>query len=152
MAVPASLFRPAPPQVPGLASAPVPAQEGNGNGRSAAAAPAPAPHAQPAVIVPVSAGAVESGTVIAGTGLLSVLPRIQRIRMGPQHAGQLAHVQTDEHSVHIRIGGGLVKTAASNLAPPTWASCGCAAPAPQDRRRPPPRRVMAGFPPGRSSR
>jgi hypothetical protein len=113
MAAPASLFRPAPPQVPGLASTPAPAQESNG----APVSPASAPHTEPAVIVPVSAGAVEFDTVIAGTGLLSVLPRIQRIRMGSQHAGQLAHVWADEHSVHILVSGALVKTAASNLAP-----------------------------------
>jgi transposase InsO family protein len=115
MAAPASLFRPAPPQVPGLASAPARSREGNRNG--APVSPASAPQTELAVIVPVSAGAVEFDTVIAGTGLLSVLPRIQRFRMGPQHAGQLAHVWADEHSVHILIGGALVKTAASNLAP-----------------------------------
>ena len=48
---------------------------------------------------------------------LSVLPRIQRIRTDPEHAGQLAHVWADEHSLHILIGGTLVKTAVSNLAP-----------------------------------
>lgn len=69
------------------------------------------------MIVPVSAGAVEFDTVIAGTGLLSVLTRVQRVKMGPERAGQLARIWADEHSVHILIDGALVKTVASNLAP-----------------------------------
>jgi hypothetical protein len=68
-----------------------------------------------AVIVPVSANAVEFDTVIAASGLLSVLPRVQRIKMGAERAGRLAHVWADEHSVHVLIGGELVKTVASNL-------------------------------------
>jgi hypothetical protein len=67
--------------------------------------------------VPVSAGAVEFDTVIAGTGLLSVLPRVQRVKIGAERAGQLAHIWADEHSVHILIDGTLIKTMASNLAP-----------------------------------
>ena len=117
MAVLASLLWTAPLRVRGLASAPRPGAEGNRKGLSVAVAPAPAPDAPPAVIAPVSAGAVEFDTVIAGTGLRSVPAPTQGIRMGPQHTGQLAHVQADEHSVHIRVGGVLVKAAASNLAP-----------------------------------
>ena len=54
--------------------------------------------------------------VVARSGLLSVLPRVQRVRMAATHIGQLAHVWADEHSLHIQIGGELVKTVASNLA------------------------------------
>jgi hypothetical protein len=95
---------------------------------------------------------VEFDTVIAGTGLLSVLPRIQRIRMGPQHAGQLAHVWADEHSVHILIGGTLAKTAASNLAPADLGELRLRGARPAG---PPPAAAAArnrGFPPARSSR
>jgi hypothetical protein len=111
MATPARLFRPAPPDLTGR-----PAQQpADSPDEAPEACPAPAPDR--AVIVPVSAGAVEFDTVIAGTGLLSVLPRVQRVKMGAERAGQLAHIWADEHSVHILIDGTLVKTMASNLAP-----------------------------------
>lgn len=102
MATPASLFRPAPPQLP--AAKPE---------KSPAAKTAPA---RP-VIVPVSAGAVEFHPVIARTGLVSVLPRVQRVKLGPERAGQLARIWADEHSVHILIGEAPDKTVASNLSP-----------------------------------
>jgi transposase InsO family protein len=76
----------------------------------------PAPTRSPAtVLLPASVNAVEFDTVIAASGVLSVLPRAQRIKMGPTHAGQPAHVWADEHSVHILIGGQLVRTLPSNL-------------------------------------
>ena len=74
MAVPASLFRPAPPQVPGSASTPAPAQEGNGSGHVVPKSPLSVPPTEPAVIVPVSAGAVEFDTVIAVCAVLGQLP------------------------------------------------------------------------------
>jgi transposase InsO family protein len=67
------------------------------------------------MIVPTSAGAVEFDTVIAASGLLSVIPAVQRVRMGAGRAGQKAHVWADEHSVHILIDGHLVRTVPSNL-------------------------------------
>jgi transposase InsO family protein len=67
------------------------------------------------LVLPASVGAVEFDTVISASGVLSVIPTIQRIRMGTDHAGQLAHVCADEHSVHICAGGQLIKTVPSNL-------------------------------------
>jgi hypothetical protein len=67
------------------------------------------------VLLPSGVNAVEFDTVIAASGVLSVLPRTQRIKMGPNHAGQPAHVWADEHSVHILIDGQLVRTLPSNL-------------------------------------
>ena len=48
-------------------------------------------------------------------GLLPVIPRVQRIRMGAGRAGQRAHVWADELSVHVLIDGELVKTVPSSL-------------------------------------
>jgi transposase InsO family protein len=127
MATPASLFRPARPSIISGLAAPAVAPGDNSShhrdhnatepvlkavtGASARAGSAPA------VIVPVSSSAVEFDTVIAASGVLSVLPRVQRVRMSTADAGRLAHVWADEHSIHILLGGQLVKTVASNLAP-----------------------------------
>ena len=62
-----------------------------------------------------SAGAVEFDTVISASGVLGVLPAVQRIKLGPAWAGQLAHVRADEFTVHVLIGGQLVKTVPSSL-------------------------------------
>ncbi|MFF7311207.1 hypothetical protein [Streptomyces sp. NPDC008137] len=59
--------------------------------------------------------AVEFDTVVAASGVLDVLPRVQRLRLAAEHAGRLAHVWADEHSVHVLIGGEHVRTSASNL-------------------------------------
>ncbi|MEU1276351.1 IS481 family transposase [Streptomyces sp. NPDC005799] len=117
MATPSSLFRPKPSRTtasgPSLSSPAVP--------QVAAATPAePVPSTRPIftpanVIAPSSDRAVEFDTVIAASGLLSLLPRVQRIGLGTALAGQLAHVWADEHSVHILIGGQHVRTVASNL-------------------------------------
>ena len=102
MATPASLFRPGTQPEPLLAvPAPEPAPE--------AAGPAPV------LIGAHSAGAVEFDTVISASGVLAVLPAVQRIKMGAQRAGQLAHVWADEFTVHALIGGQLVKTVPSCL-------------------------------------
>jgi hypothetical protein len=53
--------------------------------------------------------------VISASGMLGVIPAVQRIKMGAQRAGQLAHVWADEFSVHVLIGGQLVKTVPSSL-------------------------------------
>ena len=63
--------------------------------------------------------------------------------MGAERAGQRAHVWADEITVHVLIGGQLVKTVPSSLTPRTWPRCGCAARArpgrrPRTRRRPGP--------------
>ena len=106
MATPASLFRPGTPQERDTA-APVPR-------------PAPGPVSGPGGPVPFligaqSAGAVEFDTVISPSGILGVLPAVQRIKMGPARAGQLARVWADEFTVHVLIGGQLVKTVPSSL-------------------------------------
>ena len=62
-----------------------------------------------------SAGAVEFDTVISPGGVLAVIPAVQRIKMGAALAGQLAHVWADEFTVHVLIGGQLVKTVPSCL-------------------------------------
>jgi hypothetical protein len=71
------------------------------------------------ILLPASAPAVEFDTVIAAGGTLNVLPRAQRIKMGPSRGGQHANVWADENSVHIVIDGQLVKTVPSNLTPTT---------------------------------
>ena len=105
MATPASLFQPRhhDPQTLTVATTPE-------------AAPEPVPETQPApLLLPAGVHAVEFDTVIAASGLLSVLPRVQRIKMGPDRAGQRAHVWADEHSVHVLIDDKHVKTVASAL-------------------------------------
>jgi transposase InsO family protein len=106
MATPASLFRPGSQPEPAAA---VPAPP-----------PAPEPGTEPAAAAPLlpgaqSAGAVEFDTVISASGVLGVLPAVQRIKMGAARAGQLAHVRADEFTVHVLIGGQLVKTLPSSL-------------------------------------
>ena len=104
MATPANLFRPGTQPEPVL-GAPVspPAHD--------AAGPGPAP----VLLGAQSAGAVEFDTVISASGVLGVIPAVQRIKMGPARAGQLAHVWADEFTVHVLIGGQLVKTVPSSL-------------------------------------
>ena len=102
MATPASLFR------PGARPAPL------------LAVPVPEPVPEAALPAPVligaqSAGAVEFDTVISPSGVLAVIPAVQRIKMGAQQAGQLAHVWADEFTIHVLIGGQLVKTVPSCL-------------------------------------
>ena len=53
--------------------------------------------------------------MISPAGVLSVLPRVQRLKMGPALAGQAARVWADEVTVHVTIGGQLVKTVPSSL-------------------------------------
>jgi transposase InsO family protein len=106
MATPASLFRPG--ALPGpdtVVPAPRPVPE---------AVPEPG---RPAPFLPgaQSAGAVEFDTVISPGGVLGVIPAVQRIKMGPARAGQLARVWADEFTVHVLIGGQLVKTVPSSL-------------------------------------
>lgn len=60
------------------------------------------------VLLP-SAGAVEFDTVIAASGLLAVIPSVQRISLGPNRGGQRAHVWVDEYTVHILINAELAK-------------------------------------------
>lgn len=77
--------------------------------------PAPTPAAPAVVLMPHSAPAVEFDTVISASGVLSVIPAVQRLRLGVGRAGQRAHVWADELNIHIVIDGVLVKTAASHL-------------------------------------
>ncbi len=105
-ATPASLFR------PGTQPESAPAVQ--------APQPAPEPAAEPTAAAPLllgtqSAGAVEFGTVISASGVPGVLPAVQRIKMGAERAGQLAHVWADEFSVNVLIGGQPVKTVPPSL-------------------------------------
>ncbi|MBN9097950.1 MAG: IS481 family transposase [Pseudonocardia sp.] len=127
MATPASLFRPARSSTVSGLPAPAASRTGRGDAtgdghrptHTAAAVVGVAAGAgsAPEVIVAVSSNAVEFDTVIAASGVLNVLPRVQRVRMSTTDAGRLAHVWADEHSIHILLGAQLVKTVASNLAP-----------------------------------
>ena len=104
MATPASLFRPgvSPDREPAAAAPP-------------RAEPAAAAGPVPRLVLSPSGGAVEFETVISPAGVLSVLPRVQRLKMGPVLAGQAARVWADEVTVHVSIGGQLVKTVPSSL-------------------------------------
>jgi Integrase core domain len=150
MATPGSLFRPGTQPDPGLA---VPA-------------PRPAPEAVfepagPALVLlgAQSAGAVEFDMVISASGVLGVIPSVQRIKMGAGRAGQLAHVWADEFTVHVLIGGQLIKTVpsslnAEDLATPEDARCGRGRPATRrararQRGRPARRHRVRGRPGGR---
>jgi len=106
MVTPASLFRPGPQPEP---SALVPASRSAPEPATGPGGPAPL------LIGAQSAGAVEFGTVISPSGVLDVIPAVQRIKMGTARAGQLAHVWADEYTVHVLIGGQLVKTVPSSL-------------------------------------
>ena len=69
----------------------------------------------PRLVLSPSGGAVEFETVISPAGVLSVLPGVQRLKLGPALAGQAARVWADEVTVHVSIGGQLVKTVPSSL-------------------------------------
>ena len=104
MATPASLCRPgvSPDREPAV-TAP--------RRQAGPAAAGPVPH----LVLSPSGGAVEFETVISPAGVLSVLPRVQRLKMGPALAGQVARVWADEVTVHVLIGGQPVKTVLSSL-------------------------------------
>ena len=105
MATPASLFRPGVSLDREQVTVP--------QARPAPAAAGPVPR----LVLSPSGGAVEFETVISPAGLRAVLPRVQRIRMGQERAGQVARVWADESTVHVTIGGQVVKTVASGLGP-----------------------------------
>jgi hypothetical protein len=112
MATPASLFRPnAQPEALVITGQP------NNPGQDVAeAVPATDTAAvNSGLVLLPSAGAVEFDTVIAASGLLAVIPAVQRISLGPNRGGQRAHVWVDEYTVHVLIDGELVKTVPSNL-------------------------------------
>ena len=52
--------------------------------------------------------------MISPAGVLGVLPRVRRLKLGPAMAGQVARVWTDEVTVHVTVGGQLVKTVPSS--------------------------------------
>ncbi|WP_328759893.1 MULTISPECIES: integrase core domain-containing protein [Streptomyces] len=95
MATPASRFRPNPPPEPTLVTPP--AAPASPEEPSHAAGPA----APVTMLIPVSAPAMEFETVAAAGGLVAVLPRVQRVRLGKEYAGRRARVWADEHTVHI---------------------------------------------------
>jgi transposase InsO family protein len=113
MATPASLFRPNAQPEPLVLTAP---PDAPGNQDAADAIPTDTTGgADSGLVLLPSAGAVEFDTVIAASGLLAVIPSVQRISLGPKRGGQRAHVWVDEYTVHILIDGELVKTVPSNL-------------------------------------
>jgi transposase InsO family protein len=105
MATPASLFRPgvSPDRAPTVTA---PLRQ---------AAPAAVAGPVPRLVLSPSGQAVEFETVISPAGVLSVLPRVQRLKLGPAMAGQAARVWADEATVHVLVGGQLVKTVPSSL-------------------------------------
>ena len=105
MATPASLFR------PGVSPEREPAAAAPRQDPEPAAAAGPVPR----LVLSPSGGAVEFETVISPAGVLSVLPRVQRLKLGPALAGQVARVWADEVTVHVLIAGQLVKTVPSSL-------------------------------------
>ncbi|WP_327007063.1 IS481 family transposase [Dactylosporangium sp. NBC_01737] len=111
MATPASLFQPRQ-QQPHTSTAPA---TGPAPGPTRPAPLPRPPAASTAPLLPAGVNAVEFDTVIAASGVLNVLPRAQRVKLGLAHAGQLAHVWADEHSVHVLIGGQHVRTVPSSL-------------------------------------
>jgi transposase InsO family protein len=105
MATPASLFRPGVSPDRELAAMPP------WPGPAATAGPVPR------LVLSPSGGAVEFETVISPAGVLSVLPRVQRLKMSQALAGQVARIWADEVTVHVTIGGQLAKTVPSSLGP-----------------------------------
>ena len=79
------------------------------------AEPAVAAGPVPRLVLSPPGGAVEFETVISPARVLAVLPRVQRLKMGPALAGQAARIWADEVTVHVLIGGHLVKTVPSSL-------------------------------------
>lgn len=106
MATPASRFRPNPPPEPTVVAAAASLEE-----PSIAADPA----APITMLIPTSAPPMEFETVVAASGLVGVLPRVQRVRLGKEYAGRRARVWADEQTVHIVIDGQLVRSVASCL-------------------------------------
>jgi len=104
MATPASLFR------PGVS----PDREAAVTALRQAEPPA-APATVPRLVLSPSGQAVEFETPISAAGVLSVLPRAQRLKLGRALAGQAARVWADEITVHVSIGGQLIKTVPSSL-------------------------------------
>jgi transposase InsO family protein len=105
MATPAALFR------PGVS----PDREPPATARRTPAEPAAAAGPVPRLALSPPGQAVEFETVISPAGVLSVLPRVQRLKLGPAMAGQAARVWADEVTVHVTVGGRLIKTAPSSL-------------------------------------
>jgi transposase InsO family protein len=105
MATPAALFRPgvSPDRGPPATARRPPAE--------AAAAAGPVPR----LALSPPGQAVEFETAVSPAGVLSVLPRVQRLKLGPAMAGQAARVWADEVTVHVTVGGRLIKTAPSSL-------------------------------------
>jgi transposase InsO family protein len=102
MATPASLFRPNQQPEPTTV---VPAQRPE----STVATP------DPGLLLAPTSGAVEFETVVSAGGQVGVIPSVQRVRLGAEHAGALVRVWADEHTVHVLIDGKPAKTVPSNL-------------------------------------
>ncbi|MGW7276240.1 IS481 family transposase [Streptomyces sp. NPDC054864] len=106
MATPASRFRPNPPPEPTVVTAAASLDEPSIVTESAAPV---------TMLIPTSAPPMEFETVVGASGLVGVLPRVQRVRLGKEYAGRRARVWADEQTVHIVIDGELVRSVASCL-------------------------------------
>ncbi|WP_253209542.1 hypothetical protein [Streptomyces niphimycinicus] len=105
MATLASLFRPNPQPEPVKV---VPAQRSEPAPVSAEPVPA-------ALVLAPSVHAVEFDTVLPASGQVSIIPSVQRIRLGVGRAGLRARIWVDENTVHVLVNGEVVKTVPSNL-------------------------------------
>jgi transposase InsO family protein len=116
MATPASSFRPnAQPEALVITGQPDAAGNQDADEAVSTTAATVTSGADSGLVLLPSAGAVEFDTIIAASGLLAVIPSVQRISMGPKRGGQRAHVWVDEYTVHVLVDGELVKTVPSNL-------------------------------------
>jgi hypothetical protein len=104
MATPARLFRPG-----------VSLEREAALARPQPQAQAPADGPLPRLVLSPPGEAVEFETIVSPAGVLSVLPRVQRLKLGQGLAGQAARVWADEATVHVTIAGKLVKSVPSSL-------------------------------------
>ncbi|MFJ1530882.1 integrase core domain-containing protein [Streptomyces mirabilis] len=105
MATPASLFRPNPQPEPVKVVA----------AQRSEAVSVPAESAPPALVPAPSVGAVEFDTVLPASGQVSIIPSVQRIRLGAERAGLRARMWVDESTVHVLVNGEVVNPVPSNL-------------------------------------
>jgi len=62
--------------------------------------------------------------VSSPSGVLAVIPAVQRIKMGAARAGKLARVWADEFTVHVLIGGQLQELKGRGLLS-AWSRSAC---------------------------
>ncbi|CAM5671243.1 IS481 family transposase [Streptomyces mordarskii] len=107
MATPASRFRPNPPPEPTVVVAPQPSGKDH--------EPTPTIPAEAPLLLPSATQAVEFDAVIPASCRLGILPRVQYVRIQPEHVGRRARVWADENTVHVIIDGKVIKSTSSRL-------------------------------------